>query len=136
MLGPRFRFSVNNQCGVNVGVVIKAKYWKFNSSGELVFSTEQEVYNETGIASSATAWTNDTAVNNEDTGTFWLGAELTVTVTPAASVTNSGSTNVTVQIQRSTDNTVWPDAGRGQRVAFFNIPSGTTPSIWNASIGA
>ena len=32
MLGRNYRFSVNNQAGVNVGVVIQRRAWKFATS--------------------------------------------------------------------------------------------------------
>lgn len=131
MLGRNYRFSVNNQCGVSVTVTIKARRWKFASDGALSFDSEVTVFNVAGIASSSTAWTRDTALDNSAAADKWLGADLVVTVTPASSVTNSATTNVTMQIERSTDNaTSWPDQGRGETLDAFNIPTGSSASIW------
>ena len=133
MLGRNYRFSVNNTCVVNVTVTIQARRWKWASDGSITFDSEAEVFNESAIASSSTAWTEDTAVDNSTDK--WIGASLEVIVTPASSVTNTASTNVNVQIQRSTDGgTTWPDDGRGEFVASFNIPSGTGASTWTAEI--
>lgn len=133
MLGRNYRFSVNNQCGVNVTVTIQARRWKFTSAGALEYASETEVFNESAIASSSTAWTEDTAVDNSTD--LYIGADLEVIVTPASSVTNSATTNVSIQIQRSTDGgTTWPDDSRGETVAVFNIPTGSSATTWQASV--
>lgn len=135
MLGRNYRFSVNNQCGVNVTVTIQARRWKWGTDGSITFDTENEVFNESAIASSTSAWTEDTALDNSTDK--WIGASLEVIVTPASSVTNSASTNVAIQIQRSTDGgTTWPDDGRGEPVATFNIPTGSGATTWQAEIEA
>lgn len=135
MLGRNYRFSVNSQAGVNVTVTIKARRWKYASDGSISFeSSEVTVFNQSGIASSATAWTNDSPIDNTATG-LYVGADLLITVTPASSVTNSASTNVFVQVQRSTDGgTTWPDNGRGTPVAQVNLPTGSTATVFNARI--
>jgi hypothetical protein len=120
MLGRNCRFSVNNQTGGNVNVVIQARFWKFDSSGALVYSSETEVFNETAIASSASAWTEDGAFDNSTD--LYIGADLEVYVEPAGSATGI----VQVQIQRSTDGgTTWPSDGLGTPVAshYFNASS-------------
>lgn len=133
MLGRNYRFSVNNQCGVNVTVTIQCRKWKFDSSGALVYSSEAEEFNESAIASSSTSWTEDTAVDNSTD--LYMGADLEVIVTPASSVTNSATTNVAIQLQRSTDGgTTWPDDSRGIRVATFNIPTGSSATTWAAKV--
>lgn len=134
MLGRNYRFSVNNQCGVNVTVTIQCRKWKFDSSGALVYSSEAEEFNESAIASSSTAWTEDTAVDNSTN--LYIGADLEIVVTPASSVTNSTTTNVVVQIQRSTDGgTTWPDDSRGEFVASVNMPTGSSALTFTATIG-
>jgi hypothetical protein len=121
MLGRNFRFSVNNQTGGNVDVVIQARFWKFNSSGALVYSSETEVFNETAIANSATAWTEDTAIDNSTD--LNIGADLEVLITPAGSATGT----VTVQIQRSTDGgTTWPSDGLGEQVTAHTFSASST----------
>lgn len=116
MLGRNFRLSVNNQTGVNVDVTIQARQWKFDSSGALVYASEVEVFNETAIASSSTAWTADTAVDNSSN--LYIGADLEIIVTPASSATGT----VLIQIQRSTDGgTTWPSGGEGETVAAIDF---------------
>ena len=135
MLGRNYRFSVNNQCGVNVTVTIQARRWKMDTDGSLSFDSEAEVFNEAGITSSSSSWTNDTAVDNSTDK--WIGADLEIAITPASSVTGTSSTTVTVQIQRSTDGgTTWPDAGLGEWVMTHQMPSGTATATLQASIGA
>lgn len=121
MLGRNFRFSVNNQGGVNIDCTIQARFWKFDSSGALSWSSETEVFNETAIANSATAWTEDTAVNNSTDK--WLGASLEIVITPSASATG----NVSVQMQDSTDDgTTWPSDGLGMPVANYYFSASAT----------
>lgn len=135
MIARNYRFSVNSQAGVNVTVVIKARFWKWATDGSLTYSSEVEVYNESAIVSSTTAWTNDTAYSNDTDK--WVGAHLTITITPASSVTNSATTNVSVQMQNSTDGgTTWPGAGNGQHCTTINLPTGSGASVWNAEIEA
>ena len=131
MLGSTFRFSVQNQTGVTCDIGIRWQPWKFNSTGQIEFGGGgfSQIL---GVTSS-----NNWALDSFGTTNFdgWLGAEVLLTVTPAASVTNSGSTNVTLQLQRSPDDgTSWPDDGRAERIGFFNIPSGSTPTVWQVSI--
>lgn len=133
MLPRNYKFSVNNQCGVNVTVLIKARRWKGSSDGTITFeSTEATVFNQSAIASSTTAWTNDSSIDNSTDE--WEGMRLTITVTPASSVTNSATTNVTLQMLPSTDGgTTFPDNGRGERIAQFNIPTGSGATVWTAA---
>lgn len=121
MLGQYWRLSVNNQTGVNVDVVIQALPWKF-TSGALAYGSETEVFNETAIASSATAWTEEsTGVNNSSD--LYLGADLEILITPSASATGT----VSVQIQRSTDGgTTWPDDGLGEPVVAHYFDASST----------
>lgn len=133
MLGRNYRFSVNNQCGVNITVTIQARRWKYGTDGSITWDSEVEVYNEAAIASSSTAWTADTAVDNSTDK--YLGAHFEIVVTPASSITTSSTTNVTVQIQRSTDGgATWPDAGRGTTFAQINMPTGSSAITFQASL--
>lgn len=122
MLGRNYRFSVNNQTGVNVDVTIQRRAWKFGSDGSITFeSSETEVFNETAIASSASAWTEDTAIDNSSDK--YIGADLEVVITPASSATGT----VTVQIQRSTDGgTTWPSDGLGEQVTAHTFAASST----------
>lgn len=125
MLGRNYRFSVNNQLGVNITVTIQARRWKLASDGSISFDSEAEVFNEAAIASSSTTWTEDTAIDNSTDK--WLGADLEIIITPASTYTSSATTVVSVQIQRSTDGgTTWPDDGRGETIFRATGPGSTT----------
>lgn len=133
MLGQYWRLSVNNQCGVNVTVTVQARLWKFTSGALAYNASEVEVYNETAIASSSTAWTADATQNNSSD--LYIGADFEVVVTPASSVTNSPTTNVTVQLQKSTDGgTTWPDAGLGTTILQINMPTGSSAVTAQAEV--
>lgn len=121
MLGRNYRFSVNNQSGVNVTVTIQARKWKFTSAGALEYAAEAEEFNESAIASSSTAWTEDTAIDNSTN--LYIGADLEVVITPASSATGT----VSVQIQRSTDGgTTWPSDGLGEPVGAHTFSASST----------
>ena len=129
MLGRNYRFSVNNQAGVNVTVTIQARLWKFDSSGALVWSAETEVFNESAITSSTTAWTEDTAIDNSTDK--YIGADLEVIITPAASATGTAA----VQIQRSTDaGTTWPSDGLGEFVGAHTFAASSAAVTRNMSV--
>jgi len=121
MLGRNYRFSVNNQGGVNVDVTIQARRWKYGTDGSLTFDNEAEVFNETAIANSTTAWTEDTAIDNSTDK--WIGADLEIIITPSTTATGT----VTVQIQRSTDaGTTWPSDGLGEPVTGHYFAASST----------
>jgi len=131
---PRnWRLSINNQSGVNVDVTITARRWKFDNTGALVYSTEATVYNQTGIASSTTAWTTGTVQDNSAGADLWLGADLLVTITPASSAT----LNVALQIEGSTDaGTTWPRQGGGVDIRGFSTSAAVTGAQrFSADIG-
>lgn len=122
MLGRNYRFSVNNNTAVSMtSVTINARRWKFGTDGSLTFDSEAEVFNESTISASATAWTEDTAIDNSTDK--WLGADLEVIITPSASATGT----VTVQIQRSTDGgTTWPSDGLGEPVGAHTFSASSS----------
>jgi photosystem II stability/assembly factor-like uncharacterized protein len=131
MLGRNYRFSVNNgtTAAVEIGVTIQARLWKFGTDGSLTFSSETEVFNELNIAVSATAWTEDTAVDNSTDK--YIGADLEIVITPEASITGL----VSIQIQKSTDGgTTWPDDGLGIPVAAHYFSASASAVTLNAEI--
>lgn len=132
MIGLRPRFSVNNQAGVAVDVVIKARFWKATSSG-LVYSTEQTVYSQTGIASSTTTWTADAGNAFDNSASLYMGADLVVTITPSASATGI----VSVQMDRTTDGgTTYNTGGEGQHVVKHQFAASSTAVTKAATIDA
>lgn len=130
MLGRNYRFSVNNQTGVNVGVTIQMRRWKFGTDGSLTFDSEAEVFNESAIANSASAWTEEsTGIDNSSDK--WIGADLEILVTPASSATGL----VSVQIQRSTDGgTTWPSDGLGDPVGGIYFAASSSAATASAQI--
>jgi hypothetical protein len=120
ILGRNYRFTVNNSTAVNVGVVIQARRFKFDSSGVISWDTETEVYNEATITPGATSWTADTAIDNSTDK--WVGADLEIVITPASAATGP----VSVQIEHSTDGgTTWPSGGQGAQLGgvYFSASS-------------
>lgn len=112
MLGRNYRFAAIQDSGVNCGIVIQARRWKFGTDGSITFeASETEVFNEATVASSTTTWTADTAIDNS--GDKWIGAVLEVTVTPASTAT--ANKVCTIEIQRSTDaGTTFGEGGGGE----------------------
>ena len=109
MLPAHYRISARNVSstgGATYTFLVTAKRWKYDTDGSLIYDTEDTICNESGVATGA--WTSATAEDN--TSGLWLGAHLTITVTPSASTSGSAI----VQVQHSTDGgTTWPSDGRG-----------------------
>lgn len=111
ILGRNYRFSVNNQAGVNVGVTIQARRFKFDSSGVILWDAEAEVFSVASIANSVTAWNAGAGIDNSTDK--WVGADLEIVTTPASAATGP----VSVQIEHSTDGgTTWPTGGQGAQI--------------------
>lgn len=110
MLPPSYRISLQNvtsSAGATFAATVRARRWKYDTDGSLVIeSSEATIDAPTGVATGSFGF--GTAESN--TTTKWLGAWLTITVTPSASTTGSA----VVQVQHSTDaGTTWPSNGRG-----------------------
>ena len=110
MLPPSYRISLQNVSssgGATFAVTVKARRWKYGTDGALVIeSSEGTINGPSGVATGAYGF--GTAESN--TTDKWLGAWLTITVTPSGSTTGSA----VVQVQHSTDGgTTWPSNGRG-----------------------
>lgn len=131
MLGRNWCLSVNNNLSASATLTITARLWKFNSSGALVYSAEQ-TYSLGSIASSSTAWTENSFIDNSSD--LYIGAELTVTVVPSASVTGT----VTVQLWRSTDaGSTAPSDGLGEFVGAVAYSTSSSATVrTNMTVGA
>jgi hypothetical protein len=104
MLGHWFRLRALNTQNQNITVTLTARYWKFNSSGALVYSTPQTLINNVSAG-----MTNGTSVSaNIDNSTdLWMGAELTLSCTAAGTTNGAGA--LSLFLERSTDGgTTWP----------------------------
>ena len=120
MLGHTWRLRASNTQNQNITVTVKARCWKFDSSGALAWSTEQTLINAVSVSSSTGTTASSTIDNSTDK---YLGAELTVSMT-AASATN-GSGAVTFTLERSTDGgTTWPTQDLGLAVGAHTLVSG------------
>ncbi len=124
MLGHYFRLRASNTQNQNITVTLTARYWKFDSSGAIVYSTEQTPISAVSV--SATSGT--TASSDIDNSTnLYLGAEFTLTCTAAA--TTNGTGVLAVTLERSTDaGTTWPTAAQGEFVGGYTVTAADTTS--------
>lgn len=134
MLGHYFRLRASNTQNQNITVTLKARYWKFDSSGALVYSAEQTLISAVSVsATSGTTASSD--INNSSD--LYIGAEFTLSCTAAATTNGTGALSVT--LERSTDTaTTWPTAGQGEFVGAYTVTAADTTSarLKNLSLGA
>jgi len=133
MLGHQYRLRASNTQNQAITVTLKARHWKFNSSGAIVYSTEQTLINAASVA----ATTGTTASSNIDNSTdLYMGTELTLSCT--AAVTTNGAGAVTLTLERSTDGgTTWPTAGFGEPLGGYVVTAadGTSARLSNYTAG-
>ncbi len=124
MLGRNFRLRATNTQNQAITVTLTARFWKYDSVGALVYSTEQALI--TGQSLSASGGTFASGAIDNSVGTaLWIGAEFTLSCT--AAVTTNGSGAVTVTLERSTDGgTTWPTAGQGEIVGGYTVTAADT----------
>lgn len=120
ILGPTYRFSVENRTGQTIstanGIVVKYKNWKFNSDGSIVFDTNftpaivlnfLPVGNSSSLSNLGFLYSN--YIDNFSPKHIGSTIEFTV-VAPASS-----NGNVILYLERSVDGgATWTDAGLGQ----------------------
>lgn len=133
MIGHNYRLRASNTQNQAITVTLKARPWKFNSSGALVYGAEQTLINAVSVAA-----TTGTAVSsNIDNSTdLYLGTELTLSCT--AAVTTNGAGSVALTLERSTDGgTTWATAGFGEFVGAYvcTVADGTTAKLSNHVAG-
>jgi hypothetical protein len=120
MLGNHWRLRASNTQNQAITVTVKARFFKFDSNGALVWSAEQTLINAVSV-SATTGTTVSSAVPN-DTDKY-IGAELTVGMTAASATNGTGALSIT--LERSTDTgTTWPSSDRGQFVGAETLTSG------------
>ena len=109
MLLPRnYRFSVQNQTNVTIGVVINIRRFRLDGDGGLTWDTDTQVFSNASISVSAATWHSGTAQDNSTDK--WHGADVLTTITPSASCTGS----LGMQLQVSADGGVtWSGGGYG-----------------------
>lgn len=126
-LGKHYRWQVYNGTGGTVTVTIDAILWKYGSDGSITFSSESTPISASAI-STATYGNSSTVDNSSDK---YLGAELTVLMDVAASLTGA----VTVFLQHSTDGgTTWPSDGQGIVVGSYYYNASSTDITRNYRI--
>lgn len=131
MLPAHYRISARNVSstgGATYTFLVRAKRWKYDTDGALIYDTEDTWANQAGIATGA--WHN--AATEDNTSGLWLGADLTITVTPSASTSGSAI----IQLQSSTDaGTTWPSDGRGAvNLGGCVFVSSATAVVFNAVV--
>lgn len=109
MLGPTWRLRASNTQNQAITVTVKAKYFKFDTDGPIIWSAEQTLIS----AASVSATTGTTASSTVDNSTDkYLGMVLTASFTAAA--TTNGTGFVALSVERSTDaGTTWPSQDEG-----------------------
>lgn len=121
MLGHTWRLRASNTQNQNITVTVKARYFKFDSSGALTWSSEQTLINAVSVSATSGTTASSTIDNSTDK---YLGAELLVEMTAAAAATN-GTGAVTLTVERSTDGgTTWPTQDLGIAVGSHTLVSG------------
>lgn len=124
MLGHQYRIRASNMQNQAITVTLKARHWKFNSSGALVYSTEQTLIDAVSVAATTGTTVSSNIDNSSD---LYMGTELILTC--AASVTTNGTGTVALTLERSTDGgTTWPTAGFGQFVGAYTVTVADTTS--------
>lgn len=124
MLGRNYRFVAANNLGQTMdiaSVVIKARRWKYNSTGVKTWeASEASIASNAGTIAS-NAYSAGAAVDNSSDA--YAGGTFKLTVVAPASASGS----VTIWLQNSTDGgTTWPDNGRGIKVATFGFAAAGT----------
>lgn len=122
MLGHTWRLRASNTQNQAITVTVKARYFKFDSSGALVWSAEQTLISAVSVA----ATTGTTASSTIDNSTnLYLGMTLTVEFTAGA--TTNGTGLVALSLERSTDaGTTWPTQDEGIFVGGRTITAAET----------
>ena len=122
MLGRNYRFRIQNTQNQAITCALTARLWKFASDGSITWSSEVTL-----IASGSVSATTGTAASSNYTNDTdrWIGAELTLSTTAAATTNGTGA--VTVTLERSTDGgTTWPTAGQGEVVGGYTVTAADT----------
>ena len=132
MLGKNWRVRVSNTQNQAITCIVKAIYWKFDSNGALVFSTEQIPLASTLVLATTGSAVGTNIDNNTDK---YLGMDLTVYLT--ASLATNGTGSVAVYLERSTDTAVtWPSQDLGRWVGGYLVTTanGTTEMRTNITV--
>jgi hypothetical protein len=109
MLGNTWRLRASNTQNQAITVTVKARYFKFDTDGSIIWSAEQTLISAVSVSATTGTTASSTVDNSTDK---YLGMVLTVSFT-AASATN-GTGTVALSVERSTDaGTTWPSQDRG-----------------------
>lgn len=117
MLGHTWRLRASNTQNQNITVTVKARYFKFDSSGALVWSAEQTLINAVSVSATTGTTASSTVDNSADK---YLGMEVICSMTAASATNATGAVSLT--LERSTDSGVtWPTQDLGQFVGAHVI---------------
>lgn len=127
MLARTYRFTAYNACGQTIassGIVIKARRWKLDTSGGIVYESSETTVWTSGstIANAAYLSLGSTGVDNSTD--LFIGGDFTFTLVAPA----SASGDVTIYYEISTDGgTTFPTNGKGFLACTQSVTtSGTT----------
>lgn len=133
MLGHTWRLRATNTQNQSITVTVRARYWKFDSTGALSWSSEQTLLSGVSIAASGGTSVSTTIDNSVDK---YVGMSILVTCTAAAATNGSGA--VTLSVERSTDaGTTWPTAGQGEIIGGYTVTAAdsTNARLKNLLVG-
>lgn len=120
-LGQHLKISLRNGAGSSGTFVVKARFFKFDSSGAIQWdASEQTLFASASIG--AGAWADGAAFDNSSTK--WTGADLRI------ECATSLAQLVTVQRKVSTDaGSTYPSDGYGIGVGTVYASSAATPNV-------
>lgn len=121
-LGHTYRYRISNTQNQAITVSLKARAWKYDATGVLVFAAETTPIAATSVAATTGTLNSSTIDNSTDTN---HGVDLTLSCT--AAVTTNGTGVVAVYREHSTDGgTTWPTAGFGVYIGAYNVTAADT----------
>lgn len=120
-LGRNYRFTAYNATGQTIaaaGIVVKARRWKFDSAGVVVYEASEASLMSNGSTIANGAYASSAAVDNSTDK--YVGGVAAVTVTAPASAAGY----VAIYCEASTDGgTTFPTNGRGTLVRLISTPA-------------
>lgn len=129
MLAKSYRFTAYNACGQTIaaaGIVVKARRWKLDSTGALVYEASEASLMSNGSTVANGAYASSSSIDNSTDK--YIGGDFTATiVAPTSSVGY-----VAIYCEASTDGgTTFPTNGRGTLVrTILTAAAGTYTEVF------
>lgn len=117
MLTEHWRLRASNTQNQSITVTVTARYFRYGTDGQLVWSTEQTLINAASVAATTGTAVSSTVTNTTDK---WVGMAITASFTAAATTNGSGAISLT--LETSTDaGTTWPTQDLGRFVGGYTV---------------